>query len=196
VIRAALEIALADLPVGKDPRVLDLLSRHWELVSAWNARVNLTSIEDATEAAWLHYRDSLEALAVLAPGGITDLGSGAGYPGIPLAIAEATRAVTLVEPRRKRVSFLQTVVARLGLDNVRVVEGRSEDPPGETSANVVSRATFSDMRQLRACEKWVAPGGRLIAFRSDPSGDAAARAHLYRLRDETRLLEIWDIPAR
>ena len=191
MIRAALETALADLPQGADPRVLDLLSEHWELVRAWNLRVNLTSIEDEVDAAWLHYRDSLEALRVLVPGDITDLGSGGGYPGIPLAIAEPRRQVTLVEPRRKRVSFLVTAVARLGLDNVKVLEARSVDAPRELSANVVTRATFSDVRDLRACEKWLTPGGRLIAFRSDRSGDVGARAHLYRLRDETRVLEIW-----
>jgi 16S rRNA (guanine527-N7)-methyltransferase len=196
VIRQALVTALEDLAIGKDDRALDLLSRHWDLVSAWNERVNLTAIDDALDAAWLHYRDSLEALAALVPGGITDIGSGAGYPGIPLAIAEPERQVTLVEPRRKRVSFLETVAARLGLGNVRVIEGRSEDTPKVLTANVVSRATFSDLRDLRACLKWVAPGGQLIAFRSDPSGDSAAHAHPYRLGDETRLLEIWDVPAK
>jgi 16S rRNA (guanine527-N7)-methyltransferase len=194
MIHDALKTALADLSMGSDARVIGLLGRHWELVSSWNARVNLTSIEDASEVAWLHYRDSLEALQVLVPGAITDLGSGAGYPGIPLAIAEPSRRVTLVEPRRKRASFLETVAARLGLDNVRVLEARSDDSPDELSANVVTRATFSDAHELRACQKWAAPGGRLIAFRSDPSGDPTARAHLYRLRDEVRLLEIWDVP--
>lgn len=191
MIRAALEQALADLPVGRDPRVLDLLARHWELVSTWNTRVNLTAIEDATEAAWLHYRDSLEALAVLVPGTLVDLGSGAGYPGVPLAIAAPERRVTLVEPRRKRVSFLQTVVARLGLANVTVLEGRSDDTPPAQFANVVTRATFAETRDLVACQKWLAPGGRVVAFRTAASGEASAQVHAYRLQDEARVLELW-----
>ncbi|MBI5511738.1 MAG: 16S rRNA (guanine(527)-N(7))-methyltransferase RsmG [Deltaproteobacteria bacterium] len=191
----ALRSAIADLELEDPDRVVGLLAAHWALVKTWNERVNLTSILDDGEAAWLHYRDSLEALRVLVPGEVVDLGSGAGYPGIPLAIAEPGRRVTLVEPRRKRASFLETVAARLGLSNVVVVVGRSDDEPAVRAANVVTRATFSGVAELTACKKWLAPHGaphgQLIAYRSAASGDPASRVHRYGLRGEQRILEIW-----
>ena len=196
MILDALKEALSDLPIADDPRATGLMAAHWELVVAWNERVNLTSIDDELEAAWVHYRDSLEALELLVPGDIVDLGSGAGYPGIPLAIAEPSRRVTLVEPRRKRASFLETAASRLGLSNVTVLETRSETSPRELAANVVTRATFSAVNDLLVCRKWVASGGQLLAYRSEPSGDPGAKLHRYALNGESRVIEIWQgVPA-
>jgi 16S rRNA (guanine527-N7)-methyltransferase len=121
-----------------------------------------------------------------------DLGSGAGYPGIPLAIAEPERSVLLVEPRQKRTSFLEVVASRLGLKNVRTRVGRSEEEPGELFANVVTRATFSEEGDLEACLRWLAPGGRLIAYRADNVRSKAIAVVPYALRRDTHALHIWE----
>ena len=191
----ALEEATAALPIALTPEHRARIAGHWELVLAWNAKINLTAITDPKEAAWLHYRDSLEVLPFLEQGPIADIGSGAGFPGLPLAIVSG-RPTTLVEPRRKRVSFLRTAIATLGLSNTTVLEARSTDAPPTGYANVVTRATFGDEGSLRSCADWVAPGGQLIALRSAGAGPRQGRrlptrAVDYELLGRPRVLEIW-----
>lgn len=188
--RSALAEALKTSPVSDDQ--LAALEEHWKLVLAWNNRVNLTAIKDDADAAWMHYADSLAARSELAPGSIVDLGSGAGYPGIPLAIVSPDREVTLVEPRQKRASFLEVCSTRLGLKNLTIVVGRSEDTPSDAFANVVTRATFSNNDELTSCLNWTSPGGRLIAYRADAVPSEADKILPYKLRTETHALHIWN----
>ena len=100
VMPEALGAALADLETISNAQI-NLMAAHWELLCQWNLRSNLTTILDPNEAAHLHYRDSLEVLPFLSPGSVADIGSGAGFPGVPIAIV-GDYPVTLVEPRRKR----------------------------------------------------------------------------------------------
>ena len=183
--------ALIDLGSVIDARVLDLLARHWALVAHWNQRTNLTAIVDPAEAAWLHYRDCLESLKVLPQGALVDVGSGAGFPGLPIAIVEPTRPITLLEPRRKRASFLQVAVAELGLVNVNVLQCRMEKPPDHPYDAAITRATFSDPADLERCLTWVKLGGTLVAMRTGAPNPGAAGVHTYELRGEPRHLEIW-----
>ena len=162
---------------------------HWELVKRWNSRTNLTSISDDVESARLHYADSLAVLPYLDEGSVLDIGSGAGYPGIPIAIAQPDREVVLLEPRRKRVSFLQTSIARLGLKNVRVIHGRSEDTPLIAAVNIVSRATFSDSKDILAACSWAKEGGQFIAFRLGAAKPAEHATMIsYSLNNDDRFL--------
>jgi len=193
-LRAVFAKALADGPVALPPPAIDLLIEHWELVKAWNARVNLTSVLDDEEAAYRHYRDSLQGLPLLPAGAIVDFGSGAGFPGIPLAIASPDRTFTLLEPRRKRVSFLEVVAGRLGLRNVRIVLGASGDPPDRDYDGGVTRATFSSADGLQECLAWLVPGAPLIAYRSEALGLPGATAHPYRVREVGRVLEVYTRP--
>lgn len=184
--------AVARFGLSKDQ--LDLLAQHWTAIGRWKSRLNLTAVQSDEEAALLHYADSLELVAHLLPGAILDVGSGAGFPGVPLAIA--TKApVTLMEPRQKRASFLRTVRAELGLTNVQILETRSSTPPSDTFPNVVTRATFSKPEQLLACLAWVEPNGQLLALRSPPASALASATHPYELGGRQRLIEIWR-PAR
>ena len=168
-----------------------LMDQHWSLVLAWNGRVNLTAITNGPQAAWMHYADSLAGQGELAPGAVADLGSGAGYPGVPLAIVEPDRQFTLVEPRQKRASFIDVSATRLGLRNVRARVGRSEDETATPFPNVLTRATFSSDDDLRACLSWVAPSGRLIAYRAGDARSDADRIIPYELNGETHALHIW-----
>lgn len=185
----ALQEALRNHPL--EASAIGQIEEHWRLVLAWNKRVNLTAIEDDRQAAWMHYADSLAGRTALVPGPICDLGSGAGYPGMPLAIACPDRQVTLVEPRQKRASFLDVCCTRLGLKNVRVVVGRSEETPVDAFANVVTRATFSATTDLEACLRWVAPGGKLIAYRADAAPAPGPEVIRYPLNGETHELHVW-----
>lgn len=188
-IAAYLERALADLEPS--PEKLAALVAHWRLVRTWNERTNLTAITSDSDAAWLHYRDSLELVPHLRDGSIIDIGSGGGFPGIPLAVW-CEVPVCLLEPRRKRATFLRQVVVQLGLVRVEVVEGRSTDPPRRLYDNVVTRATFSERADLLACRKWLAPEGRLIAMRAGAGEPAAPLTREYLIGDHHRVLEIWE----
>jgi len=195
-----LAVALADLP-ELGATVQAGLAAHFALLLQWNARTNLTAITDPETAAWLHYRDCLEGRRFITAGSVVDLGSGGGFPGLVLAIADPALRLTLVEPKNKKVSFLKTAVATLGLENVTVRAARSTDTPPSAAQTVVTRATFSDPEDLIAGLAWVEAGGQLIAWRSTPSNGQAPTGvthhlHRYLLRDEPRYLEVWTRPRR
>ncbi len=112
------------------------------LLLEWNARINLTTITDPAEIETRHFLDSLTCVLPLPqherarPLRVLDIGSGAGFPALPLAIAFPHWQVTSLDATGKKVRFQQEVVATLGLDNVRPVHGRAEDlirQPGERS---------------------------------------------------------------
>jgi 16S rRNA (guanine527-N7)-methyltransferase len=188
-IDAALTRATHDVCLGRD--CLAKLAAHWRLVVAWNRRTNLTTLTNPEEAAWFHYRDSLEALPFLPQGPIADIGSGAGFPGVPLAIASPERRFTLVETRRKRASFLATAAARLGLENAKVLQARSDELPRESWGAVVTRATFSRETDLLACLELLESGGVLIAFRgSEAPLLPDSERHQYEIQSVPRVLEI------
>jgi 16S rRNA (guanine527-N7)-methyltransferase len=101
-------------------------------LTAWNARVNLTSVTDPAEVELRHFLDSLSLVPIVhrelpaRRGGLIDVGSGGGFPGIPLAIALPWLEVTLLEATSKKVCFLEHAVDALGLTNVRALSGRAE----------------------------------------------------------------------
>ena len=173
------------------PEMLEQMDEHWDLLLEWNERVNLTAILDPEEAASLHYRDSLAAIEHGLEGPVVDMGSGGGFPGIPLAIAMPSTSFTLVEPRRKRVSFLRTAVSRLGLRNVKISMSRAEHGTPELFQSLVTRATFSDPKDLRSLGPWLVSEGTLYFYRSasyEPV-PGSSRVH-YELRGETRALDL------
>jgi 16S rRNA (guanine(527)-N(7))-methyltransferase RsmG len=106
---------------------LEQLESHYERLLRWNAKLNLTRIDSVEEAAKLHYCESLLLGQKLPPGPlrIADVGSGAGFPGIPLAILRPECSVTLVESHRRKAVFLSEAVRNLR--NVKVVTDRAEN---------------------------------------------------------------------
>lgn len=202
---AALAAATADvteMTAAQRAKMAD----HWAMVSAWNQRINLMGDVSCTEAAYLHYRDALELLPFLTPGPLLDVGSGGGFPGMPLAIVRPSMPITLMEPRQKRASLLHTAAARLKLSQVSVLTTRLEHAPQGLFDQVVTRATFSDLTQLAAARHWMAPNAKLIALRSAQStlpqeaidhlreaGLSFTQSHTYRLEDHTRRLDVWTL---
>jgi 16S rRNA (guanine527-N7)-methyltransferase len=180
------------------PAAQQQLQAHWQMLLQWNRRINLTGTTDPAEAAWAHYADSLMARPLLDGSPIVDFGSGAGFPGMVLAIACPAYAFTLVEPRRKRASFLQAAALRLGLRNVTVREGRIEDVPDRPYAHAVTRALFSDDADLAQAQPWLSTGGTLLAFRAadapQASGSGPQRAHTYTLGGRHRRIDVWTFP--
>ena len=117
--------------LGADAAAPARLARYHRLLCEWNARMNLTGDTDFAVALYRHYLDSLAPLrleGLFAHGArVIDVGSGAGFPGLPLAIARPDLRVTLLDALQKRISFLSAVVEELGLTHVRLLHVRAED---------------------------------------------------------------------
>lgn len=117
--------------VAVDRETSEKLAVYHRLLLEWNTRMDLTAVTSEEEMLDRHYVDSLAALAQpgLLPvrGTLIDVGTGAGFPGMPLAIACPELQVTLLDAQRKRLNFLQAVVDALGLQNVTLCHSRAED---------------------------------------------------------------------
>ncbi len=100
-----------------------------ELLLEWNGRMNLTAITDPVDIQNKHFLDSLTCIIPLSmdPGRLIDIGTGAGFPGIPIKIAKPGIEVTLLDSLNKRITFLNEVITRLGLKGVTAVHGRAEE---------------------------------------------------------------------
>jgi 16S rRNA (guanine527-N7)-methyltransferase len=121
-----------DLGIEVDESTYDRLARYRDLLLDWNQRVNLTAIRDSEGVEIRLLGDSLALLPLIhgaseRPVRLIDVGSGAGFPGLALAIADPLLETTLVEATRKKVDFMQYVCEDLGLDNVTAIHGRAED---------------------------------------------------------------------
>lgn len=107
---------------------LEKLYRYMELLLEWNEKINLTAITDPEEIILKHFIDSLTILKEIKDNEkVVDVGTGAGFPGIPLSIMNETIKITLVDSLNKRLIFLQDVIDELKLKNVKIVHARAED---------------------------------------------------------------------
>jgi 16S rRNA (guanine527-N7)-methyltransferase len=136
-------IAEAGLPI--DAQKQQKLLAYLTLMQKWNKVHNLTAVRDADEMVVLHLLDSLVVLPFIDGKALLDVGSGAGLPGIPLAICLADLKVTVIDSNNKKVSFMRQAKAELGIDNLEVLGGRVEEiAPNRKFDMVISRA-FSDL---------------------------------------------------
>lgn len=159
----------ARLGVDLRPEQGRLLLRYLDLLYVWNRLAGLTTIP-REKALRLHLLDSLAALPSVTKGPCLDLGTGAGLPGLVLAVAAPGTSFVLVESNRKRCSFLLEAVRVLGLSNVQVLESAVEDlPAGVVYPTVVSRAFRPPPEFLRIAARLVASGGRIVLLLADPS---------------------------
>jgi len=179
---AALDAGLAAL--GLDAALAGPLRQYLALLARWNRTYNLTAIRDPGEMVTLHLLDSLSMHPhVRGVATLADLGTGAGLPGIPLAIALPGLRVTLVESNGKKARFLREAVRTLGLANARVAESRAEalDESGAYQA-ITARAlaTLGDI--LAVGGHLLAPGGRLLAMKGTrPDAEIASLPAGWRL---------------
>jgi 16S rRNA (guanine527-N7)-methyltransferase len=169
--QAALQRGLSELALALPPGAVEKLLAYLDLLSKWNKIYNLTAIRDPLQAVSHHLLDSLAVLRELPAlsgraGALADVGSGGGLPGIPLAIAEPARRITLNDANEKKAAFLRQAVIELGLRNAEVHVGRAEHwRPAERFAVVISRGFASVVDFLAACHHLAAPGGVLAAMK-------------------------------
>lgn len=164
--RAALRRGLAELGQPLAEATQDKLIAYLELLAKWNKTYNLTAIRDPMQMISHHLLDSLAVLPHLPAGTLADVGSGGGLPGIPLAIAEPARRVTLNDANHKKAAFLQQAVIELRLANAEVHTGRVQAwRPASPFACVIARG-FAELAQFVAgCRHLVREGGVLAAMK-------------------------------
>lgn len=135
---------LVKLSLQSVNELADYLNGYLDLLDKWNRVYNLTAIRSREERVVKHLLDSLAVAAYLQPGALLDVGSGAGLPGIPLALVDHTRPVTLLDSSQKKCRFLQQVKTELGLDNVEVICTRAQAfAPATKFPQIICRAYTS-----------------------------------------------------
>ena len=164
--RAVANILFSYYP-APTPLLLEQLSIYLELLLKWNGRTNLSAIRDPEEIIRRHFGESLFAARYLPEGKtLLDLGSGAGFPGLPIALAHPHLAVILAESQNKKASFLREVIRTLNLP-IEVWPHRVEDLPPERLFDIVAmRAVDNPALALTLARQRLEPGGTIVYLRS------------------------------
>lgn len=165
-IRSAIERGVAELgqqlPEGAAAKLAWLLGE----LARWNARMNLTAIRDMGEMVTRHVLDSLAVRPYVQGPRVIDIGTGAGFPGLPLAIAEPSLSVELLDRSGKKIAFVRHVVGELGLENASAVQGAAESyAPAERFDTVLCRALASIDRLAGMAGHLLAGDGVLLALK-------------------------------
>lgn len=151
-----------------------LFAKYHDYLSSENKKMNLTAVEGKEDVYIRHFFDSLSLASVtdLSGKSLLDVGSGAGFPGIPLKIVEPSLKLTIVESRLKRVKFLKRLVAHLGMDDVTIIRGRAEDLNRYASYDIVTARGVAPLNILvEITMPWVKKGGLFIAMKSAGSDE-------------------------
>lgn len=161
-----LEQALAENNLSLNERAKQQLIQYLELMLTWNQVFNLTSITTPKEMVYLHIIDSLSVMPYLHGNQLLDVGTGAGLPGIPLAIANPDQHWVLVDKNSKKTRFLTQAIAELGLTHVSAIHSRSENfHPDQCFDSILSRAFGSLRLFAETTGHLLCPGGKLIAMK-------------------------------
>ena len=155
-----------DVDVGlKEARQFSI---HAEELVKWNLKINLTAITDPFEVAVKHFIDSIAPAGIIPAGAsMLDIGSGGGFPGIPLKIVIPTLSVSLVDSSRKKVTFLKHVIRTIGLENIEAVQGRVEEPAVNAKMfDVIICRAFSSLEMfVGSTLPLLAPNGIIISLK-------------------------------
>ncbi|MBL8859487.1 MAG: 16S rRNA (guanine(527)-N(7))-methyltransferase RsmG [Planctomycetes bacterium] len=160
------------------PEILNLFAQHARLLLEHNRNVNLTSIVDPKEVAAKHYLDSWRVTRFISLYGksVMDLGSGAGFPGLPVAMGERMVRVTLVDSTQKRVDFLQASIDALGVTNASAVWARAEDHLARNNYDVVLARAVSSVRENVRTLRKVRHSHKDLVMLKGPSWSREVRA--------------------
>ncbi len=161
-----------------DESRLRAISTYIDLLLKWNARINLTAIREPREIVQRHFGESLFVAKYLLdqqqPQTAIDLGSGAGFPGVPFAMLAPEVQVTLIESQQKKGTFLKELIHALGLKNVKVFGDRAENYP-DTADLVMLRAVEKFDHVLPMAERLTKAGGRIALMIGSGQAEQARR---------------------
>lgn len=175
---------LAELGLSLSSAIQQRLHDYLLLIDKWNRVYNLTAVRDPQEMLTVHLLDSLSILPYVSARSLLDVGSGAGLPGIPLALARPDMHVTLLDSNQKKATFLRQAAIELGLTNTTVIGERIEDWHAESRFEwVVSRAFSSLPEFLEIAGRHCAANGTLAAMKGAyPDAELAQLPPGFRLR--------------
>lgn len=178
LLESMLNDGLADLGITASREQVNRLLAYLELLTHWNTRFNLTAVRKPEEMVTRHLLDSLALLPHIHEKSIIDVGSGAGLPGIPLAIFLPDSVFTLLDSNGKKTRFMMQAKAQLGLHNVTVVKSRAEDYiPIKRFDAVLSRAFASLDDMITRCTHLLDVPGVFLAMKGQrPDEELAALA--------------------
>ena len=185
--RLTRDAALLGVPLGEpDARRLLLLL---EELAHWNKSFNLTAITAPEAMITHHLLDSLSIHPDLAGQEIADVGTGAGFPGLPLAVVNPQRRFTLIDGSAKKIRFVTNTASAMGLANVTAVHARSETfTPGAPLDTVITRALAPLPRLVQMVAPMCAPGTRVLAMKGRrPDAEIAALPPPWQLRAEREI---------
>jgi 16S rRNA (guanine527-N7)-methyltransferase len=183
VLANTLARGLDKLGINLRPAAQQTLLDYLALLKRWNASYNLTAIRDEESMVVRHLLDSLSVLPFVVGEHCVDVGTGAGLPGLPLAVALPDTQFTLLDSNGKKTRFLTQAVATLNLDNVRVMQSRVEDYRPEPRFDVVLSRAFASLDDMIAgCHQLLCPNGLFLAMKGqlpeDELRDVEARVEL------------------
>jgi len=175
---------LKNINISVDNTQIEKFTLFYNILIEWNKKMNLTAITDFEEVVEKHFIDSISihqfyplnrSLSVL------DMGTGAGFPGIPLKIIFPELQIVLVDSLKKRVSFLEEIIDRLQLKNIKAIHSRAEDLAGDAAYRenfdlTVSRAVANLSLLCEYCIPFVKRGGNFISYKSNQIEDELKEA--------------------
>ena len=174
-----LEQKLGELGIKQDQNQLERFHKFYQLLIEWNKVMNLTGITEYEDVVEKHFEDSLSIIKAIDLSGIhtvIDVGTGAGFPGIPLKIAFPHLRVVLLDSLNKRIKFLDEVISQLGLTEIRTIHGRAEEYARKEEYReqfdlCVSRAVANLSTLSEYCLPYIQVGGIFIPYKSGEIDD-------------------------
>lgn len=188
-----------DVPLSDEQ--VEAMRRYWRLVLETNRHTNLTRITEDTAATLKHFVDSLTVLrtgVVLSQARLIDIGTGAGFPGIPLKIARPGLQLTLVDATLKRVRFLQQVIEKFGWNDAKALHERAEQLAAEPNFQgafdvVVARAVAKLPKLVSLCVPFARKGGHFVAMKGPDVDEEIEEAAASLAQMQARVVDVYRI---
>lgn len=162
--------AAAQLGISVRQKQAEQFSRHARWLMEWNRKINLTAITDPREVAIKHYLDAIAPLPYIPESGhLLDIGTGGGFPGIPLKILRPGQSMTLIDSVRKKINFVRHVIRQMPLEGIEALHTRAETLadallPDDQFDVIVCRALSDPHSALKWSQPLLAPGGKIVLY--------------------------------